>query len=350
VIAAGEGPSRGTHDVRGVERLFVVGDVQSNYEPLALLLEAAGFLGWTGGVPRWLAGNAVLLFLGDLLDGGTQPAEVLWLVYTLAGLARDAGGRVLLLQGNHEQMLLGTLVEDRTHQAMQWFSNDGLETLARLAHARGRSVSGAIQAAVFTPRFSDVAGEAEVRDLVAFVRRAYAPELAFIAREARAAALINGEILAVHGAPNFAAVSWESFAVSSADDTRIAWARDWIDGWRQGGENTRLVTALRELKARLDNTREGIAVRHVVFAHTVLPDLALTAFRGKQCRIARVTPPRDDVPAAYSVMTLPRGVPFAGALGGLEFGREGIVAVYSNEIDDGTQRWEAREVLEGVAG
>src|SRR5262245_17702966 len=132
-----ERPGGGTWDVRGVDRVLVVGDIQSNYESLVFLLEAAGYLAWEDDAPVWRAGNAALLLLGDLLDGGQQPAEVLWLVTALEARAHEAGGRLVLLKGNHEEALLGSLLHGDQEAFQQWFAIGGLETLARLARARG---------------------------------------------------------------------------------------------------------------------------------------------------------------------------------------------------------------------
>lgn len=346
VLPAPERPGCGTIEIRDVRRLFAVGDVQSNYEPFALLLEAAGLLEWTGDEPRWSGGDAALLLMGDLLDGGTQPSDVLWLVTTLAAQAPAAGGRLLLLKGNHEHMLLSALFDAQPFGPMQWFGNGGLETLVRLAHARGHSASSTLQAAIFTPTFGVLDTQSsEIVELLQSVREDYAAELAFLAREARAAALVNGCLLAAHGAPNLEASDWPSFAVSEADDLKIAWRRDWLEGFRTGAENLRLTESMRGLKARLDDPGRGIAIRHVLFAHTPLADLSITGLRGRQARIGRILPPRDDLPAVYDVITVPREIARGGALGGLDFSGDGIVAIYSAEIDDGARHWPAREML-----
>ena len=344
-----EGASCGTCELKHVERLLVVGDVQANYDPLALLLESAGLLAWDGDTPHWAAGAGVLLLLGDLLDGGAQPAEVLWLVITLANAAAAAGGRVVLLKGNHEHMLLGSLVDAEAPRAREWFTNGGLETLARLAHARGRAISASLQSAMFAPTFGPIGpDDPEVEALLAFVRQEYASELAFIGREARAAALVNGSVLAVHAGPNFEAESWAAFAPNAEADIRIAWRRDWLEGWSASHDNRELEARMRALKASLDDAGLGIALEHVVFGHTPLRDLEIRAFGGRQCRVGRIVAPAQDLPAVYDVLTLPRGVPRGGAIGGLEFGPQGIVAIYSDTIDDGVQRWPAREVVDST--
>src|SRR5688500_7608127 len=133
----GEAKASRVADVRGVARLLAVGDIQSNADAFAALLERAGFAAWREETLAWTAGPATLLLLGDLLDGGQEPGKVLTLVVSLAGQAEKAGGRVVLLRGNHELMLFSALREGAPHAVDQWFANGGLETLARLAAARG---------------------------------------------------------------------------------------------------------------------------------------------------------------------------------------------------------------------
>lgn len=51
---------------------------------------------------RWSGGTATLLVLGDLLDKGPAALETIELLQALEGRAREAGGEVIVLLGNHE--------------------------------------------------------------------------------------------------------------------------------------------------------------------------------------------------------------------------------------------------------
>jgi hypothetical protein len=55
---------------------------------------------------RWLLGNDHLVITGDVFDRGEQVTEILWLLYDLEQQAESAGGKVHLLLGNHEVMIL----------------------------------------------------------------------------------------------------------------------------------------------------------------------------------------------------------------------------------------------------
>jgi hypothetical protein len=55
---------------------------------------------------RWAWGDGVLVVAGDVFDRGPEQLEALWALYRLAIEADAAGGRVELLLGNHEAMVL----------------------------------------------------------------------------------------------------------------------------------------------------------------------------------------------------------------------------------------------------
>lgn len=337
------------HDVIGLPRLLCVGDVQGNWSALRELLVEAGFLSADSEL-RWSAGTAGLLLIGDLTDGGTQPGEVLEALPRLEAQAVAAGGRLVLLRGNHETMLFAALgFEDpaEPHALPRWFANGGLDTLARLAARRGASVSDRLLARVMAPLAGSLADiEAEARALIAWVREAWSAELGFVRSRIRSAAVVNGAVLAFHAAPNWRAADLGSFVTCPDDELVVAWDRTWLQDWRHG-DPSGFAAALAALKQRLDLPEQGVRLRHFVFGHTALPEFEVPGFRGRQYRIARlVTPdPASGTPGLYDLMTVPREVPVGGALGGLEFGPEGVVAVYGRELASPDRTWPRRELL-----
>jgi hypothetical protein len=56
---------------------------------------------------RWAFGKGHLAVLGDIFDRGPNQTEILWLFYKLEAEAKQAGGAVHVLLGNHESMALG---------------------------------------------------------------------------------------------------------------------------------------------------------------------------------------------------------------------------------------------------
>ena len=85
------------------DSLWVVGDVHGHYDRLRRLLANAGLVDAGG---RWTGGDSHLVLLGDLMDRGPHVTRTLWFVYRLQAEAREAGGRVSVVLGNHEIMVL----------------------------------------------------------------------------------------------------------------------------------------------------------------------------------------------------------------------------------------------------
>ena len=87
----------------GGGRIFAVSDVEGNPEELRLLLRRAGVIDEQD---RWAWGDGRLVFVGDMVDRGDQVTEELWWVHQLEPQALQAGGRVHVVLGNHDAMLM----------------------------------------------------------------------------------------------------------------------------------------------------------------------------------------------------------------------------------------------------
>lgn len=90
-------------DFSGQDSVFVFGDVHGEFDRVVALLGLAGLI---DAELRWTGGSAVVAFLGDLFDRGHDVTRLLWFIYGLEREAREAGGRVITLLGNHEAMVL----------------------------------------------------------------------------------------------------------------------------------------------------------------------------------------------------------------------------------------------------
>lgn len=88
------------------EELWVVGDVHGALAKLRRLLLRAGLSDQYG---QWRGGSAHVVFLGDYMDRGEDGAGTVRLIRTLQRQARESGGRVDALLGNHEAMLLAAV-------------------------------------------------------------------------------------------------------------------------------------------------------------------------------------------------------------------------------------------------
>jgi hypothetical protein len=85
----------------GVEKMFVVSDIEGNFAALRKLLQGNGVI---DAEFNWTFGNGHLVLTGDFVDRGDQVTEVLWLIYSLEEKAKQAGGYVHFILGNHEIM------------------------------------------------------------------------------------------------------------------------------------------------------------------------------------------------------------------------------------------------------
>ena len=83
--------------------IFTVGDVHGKFRALTGLLVNNHIIDTA---QNWTFGNGQLVMLGDIFDRGGSVTEVLWFLYELQIQARQAGGNVHLLLGNHEMMAL----------------------------------------------------------------------------------------------------------------------------------------------------------------------------------------------------------------------------------------------------
>ena len=79
---------------------FVVGDVHGHRDVLARLLRDAGLV---DRAERWTGGDAIVWFVGDLVDRGPDRIGAIALV---RGLERESEGAVRCLLGNHEAFLV----------------------------------------------------------------------------------------------------------------------------------------------------------------------------------------------------------------------------------------------------
>src|SRR5262245_23268125 len=85
------------------ESLVAVGDVHGDFDDFVSILQRTGLIDKQN---HWAGGKTTLVQLGDLLDRGAKPREVMDLMMSLEKQATEAGGRVVSLLGNHEMMNL----------------------------------------------------------------------------------------------------------------------------------------------------------------------------------------------------------------------------------------------------
>jgi hypothetical protein len=110
--------------------IVVIGEVQGSAATVTRLLTHLGLADAQG---HWTGGDTVLVQTGDLMDGGEHVRAVLDLFMRLQEEAPAAGGRVIVLMGNHEAMnILGEL-RDVNYLAYQSFAGPESEARQRQA-------------------------------------------------------------------------------------------------------------------------------------------------------------------------------------------------------------------------
>ena len=89
------------------ESVIAIGDVHGDFDDFVTILQKAGLI---DAQHHWTGGKTTFVQVGDLLDRGPKPRDVMDLMMALEKEAPTAGGRVVGLLGNHEMMnIMGDL-------------------------------------------------------------------------------------------------------------------------------------------------------------------------------------------------------------------------------------------------
>lgn len=100
-LAAGDTRSGVSFDAP--DSLFVMGDTHGEFDTLASVLRAAGLV---DDALHWTGGRSHLVMAGDMMDRGADVTRVLWFLNDLERQAAQSGGRVHIVLGNHEIMVM----------------------------------------------------------------------------------------------------------------------------------------------------------------------------------------------------------------------------------------------------
>jgi hypothetical protein len=102
---ASAGPAKSSAKPR--ESVVAIGDVHNDFDDFVAILQRTGLIDKQN---HWTGGTTTFVQVGDLLDRGPKPREVMDLMMALEKEAAQAGGRVISLLGNHEAMnIMGDL-------------------------------------------------------------------------------------------------------------------------------------------------------------------------------------------------------------------------------------------------
>ncbi len=134
VVAAGQ-------EAVEAPRLVAIGDVHGDLDHLVAALSNAGMI---DGQRAWVGGDAVLVQVGDFLDRGREVRQVMDLMMRLQNEAAAAGGRFVVVLGNHEVMNILGIDRDVNPEAYLVFADgqserrqrDGWQAMERFRRRR----------------------------------------------------------------------------------------------------------------------------------------------------------------------------------------------------------------------
>jgi hypothetical protein len=90
-------------EYNGNFKIGAVSDIHGQYDTFIKLLKNNGVIDKQG---KWSFGNGHFVVAGDMFDRGPQVTEVLWFLYDLEQQAEEKGGKLHVLLGNHDVMVL----------------------------------------------------------------------------------------------------------------------------------------------------------------------------------------------------------------------------------------------------
>lgn len=88
---------------KGVSKIAILSDIHGQHDLFIKLLQANNII---DAQRNWSYGVGHFVLVGDVFDRGNQVTETLWFLYKLEQQAAKSGGKVHLLLGNHEIMVL----------------------------------------------------------------------------------------------------------------------------------------------------------------------------------------------------------------------------------------------------
>jgi len=109
----------------GVEKIIAVGDIHGDYKAFIKILKGTGLI---DGELHWTGGKTHLVQIGDVLDRGDYAKEIFDLMMKLEKEAEEAGGKLHMLIGNHEELNITGLIfnrEEFTARQLVSFLPDG---------------------------------------------------------------------------------------------------------------------------------------------------------------------------------------------------------------------------------
>lgn len=139
------------------QRIIAIGDLHGDHEAWRAIAKAAGLVDAKG---KWTGGKTTLVQMGDIVDRGPDSLKI---IRDLANLQREAprrGGKVIVLLGNHEAMMMtGDLRYVHPGEYAAFVDRDSKSRRERVYEANRATIQAAYRAR--TPEMSPEAIKAE---------------------------------------------------------------------------------------------------------------------------------------------------------------------------------------------
>lgn len=92
-----------TIEYQKVSKIAAISDIHGQYDTFITLLKSNNIINKN---EKWNFGEGHVVVAGDIFDRGPQVTEVLWFLYDLEKQAAQQGGKLHVLLGNHDVMVL----------------------------------------------------------------------------------------------------------------------------------------------------------------------------------------------------------------------------------------------------
>ena len=182
--------------------VVAIGDVHGDYDDFVAVLQRVGLI---DAQRHWTGGNSTFVQVGDLIDRGPKPREVLDLMMVLQEQASKADGQVVSLLGNHEVMnIMGDLryVTPGNYASFADGNSEKRQKEALQKYMAWRKGHSALLAELTQPVLPETEAEWLTRHPLGFIehREAYGPKGIYgkWLRQHNAIARI-GEVIFLHG-------------------------------------------------------------------------------------------------------------------------------------------------------
>ena len=134
-------------------RIVAVGDLHGDHDAWQAIARASGIMDSRG---HWSGGSATLVQMGDIVDRGPQSLAIIRDLMRLQHEAQRGGGRVIVLVGNHEGMMMIGDMRYVTAGELAVFTDRKSEQRRRQTYAKNQA---AIEAA-YRAKFPDMPAKA----------------------------------------------------------------------------------------------------------------------------------------------------------------------------------------------